>query len=759
MDAQKTSTSRMGWVDAVKGLALLWIVTNHVTERVFGSEYIGNPSANWPALADRLAQLAPMRGFGVFDVPLNLLRYIGWTGDAGVGLFLLISGFGLTFGLLAYGRSRLDLPDYYRRRALRIYPLWWTAHIAFALTWLFTGWGIAFTHKGMLLSMLGVRFTPGLFDFFSPSWWFIGLLIQLYLIYPLLWWALRSRGPLWLFCVSAAVAIAARFAGLLVGHAYMPEWERGAFFLTRLPEFVAGMSLAAYWISNARGVDARLRSPGMLALGIALFVIGIAVSITLLGNAIAPLLSTTGSFVIAYALACAAPTGVSRGLQWTGKHSYSLYLVHQPLIILIVPAGLAAGWLRTGADVLLALCLSVLMALALEAVARGGVALIGRWLNSFGTAGLALRLAGVVGAALAVLAGAELIVERFWPQEVYGWGERASLQADPQFGWRLAPGTSTRLRWMGYDYSVVANELGFPAPSYPVAKAPGTCRILTVGDAFTSAEGVDTDRSWPRLLEDRLNARPGTCRVQVLNFAITGYGPDQIRAVLTHFVPRYRPDLVIVGFFVKDYGDVLRAPADAQASIGFDLPPLPAWKRVLLMYHARRLLQIQVLEPLAEIVTGAPRAEGYALGNFTFFERRRRDLINAAPPLVQQRLAAIEATDKAAGARTVILMIPASIQVCGRQDLAYYPSSLDTRDAARFDMDRPQRTTQTIAARIGVAAYDLRTVLSSLSVCPYQRYNMHWTVAGHEATAEFLSHHLVADHYLPQAVGSSMARH
>ena len=359
---------------------------------------------------------------------------------------------------------------------------------------------------------------------------------------------------------------------------------------------------------------------------------------------------------------------------------------------------------------------------------------------------------------MAILASTELVVERFWPQEVYGWGERPSLRADPQFGWLLAPRTTTRLRWMGYDYTVVANELGFPAPSYPVQRPHGTCRILTIGDAFTSAEGIDTDQSWPRLLENRLNSRTGTCRVQVLNFAITGYGPDQFEPVLARFVPRYRPDLVIIGFFVKDYGDVLRGSADLQTSIGFDLPPLPAWKRVLMMYHTRRLLQIEVLEPLAELVTGSPRAEGYALGAFTFFERSRSDLVERAPPLVEQRLETIASIDREAGARTIILMIPASVQVCSRRDLAYYPSSLDTRDTARFDMDRPQRTTQAIAARIGVAVYDLRPALSALRTCPYQRYNMHWTIAGHEATAEFLSRRLVADHYLQRASAASVAR-
>ncbi|HYK63399.1 MAG TPA: acyltransferase family protein, partial [Patescibacteria group bacterium] len=154
------------WIDALKGIALLWIVTNHVIERIFGSEYLGNPSFSWPPLAQRIAQLAPLGGHSWVDVPVNVIRYVGWTGDTGVGLFLIVSGFGLTYALARAGVARLDVADFYKRRALRIVPLWWGVHIFFALTWLLTGWGIEFTHKGMWLSMLGVRFTPGLFTYF-----------------------------------------------------------------------------------------------------------------------------------------------------------------------------------------------------------------------------------------------------------------------------------------------------------------------------------------------------------------------------------------------------------------------------------------------------------------------------------------------------------------------------------------------------------------------------------------------------------------
>ena len=102
---------------------------------------------------------------------------------------------------------------------------------------------------------------------------------------------------------------------------------------------------------------------------------------------------------------------------------------------------------------------------------------------------------------------AEVAIFIFAPNEMMGWGEKPALRPDPVFGWRLIESKTTRLRWQGYDYVVTSNSLGFPGPEYTTSKPPDVYRIMTVGSGFTSAEGVDTDQSWPRVLERILNRR------------------------------------------------------------------------------------------------------------------------------------------------------------------------------------------------------------------------------------------------------------
>ena len=97
------------WLDRLKAAAVVWIFLNHVSEALFGFPYIANPTAHWPPLAARLDQLRPLSVSGIWSIPVNLLRYVGWSGDQGVQLFLIASGFGLTWGLLAQNSARLPL--------------------------------------------------------------------------------------------------------------------------------------------------------------------------------------------------------------------------------------------------------------------------------------------------------------------------------------------------------------------------------------------------------------------------------------------------------------------------------------------------------------------------------------------------------------------------------------------------------------------------------------------------------------------------
>ena len=138
-NSNSITNQRLLWVDWLKGIALIWIFINHAVEAVFGGAYLGNPFYGWPPLQERITQWLLLDGYGIWTIPINLWRYTGWLGDQGVNLFLIISGFGLTWGLLSHQNNTFPIIQFYQRRFWRIFPLWWGAHIFFLVSTYLTG--------------------------------------------------------------------------------------------------------------------------------------------------------------------------------------------------------------------------------------------------------------------------------------------------------------------------------------------------------------------------------------------------------------------------------------------------------------------------------------------------------------------------------------------------------------------------------------------------------------------------------------------
>src|SRR5262249_55559799 len=172
-------------------------------------------------------------------------------------------GFGLTWGLLGRGAGKaLPLRRFWRRRADRIYPLWWAAHALFLVPCLLVGRGLDPRESTFWIDLLAIRVTPYELYYFAPAWWYVGLIVQLYAVYPFLWAALRRLGAARFLLLALAVSFAVRGAGLLVFHDYLDAWSRGAIFITRLPEFALGMALASWMQDAPADTDEWLRAPG-----------------------------------------------------------------------------------------------------------------------------------------------------------------------------------------------------------------------------------------------------------------------------------------------------------------------------------------------------------------------------------------------------------------------------------------------------------------------------------------------------------------
>jgi hypothetical protein len=420
---------------------------------------------------------------------------------------------------------------------------------------------------------------------------------------------------------------------------------------------------------------------------------------------------------------------MSSAAVWVGRHSLALFIVHQPVFQIVMPGGVA-GPARVVGGFAVATALAIIGGIVLERIVGW---LYHRW-SMWAERGILVRRVVAIGGVSLLLygaiVGADLLIRSNDPQEALGWGERPSLVADEDLGWRLRPNETTRLLWQSYDYQVTANQYGFPGPAE--GPVPGDLRILALGDAFTSAEGVDTSQAWPRSLEEKLGD------ATVWNGAITGFGPPQYLGAAEELAPLLDPEVVIVGFFVNDFEDSVFDYGSMQNSIGFGQPDPTGIVPSLQWAHISKWLRYHITEPILA-QAGRPNRTGYTLGYFRALEPGS---ITVDDDQYQATLTAMRGLRSLLPeARILMLLVPASVQVCDAEDLEYYPDNVDLAD---FDLDQPQRLALEIAGAAGWEAIDLRPILQSLSECPYQPGNMHWTGAGHEAVAETVAARLRA---------------
>ncbi|MBE9029858.1 acyltransferase [filamentous cyanobacterium LEGE 11480] len=367
---------QLKWLAQMKTIALFWIVLNHVAEQIIMSPLSTFAyGLSWQALA--IEQFAlPLDGL---DRLLSPIYYLGWLGDDGVAVFLILSGFGLTWGLLCRGTPiRFALGPFFRKRLKKLLPLWVGCHLIFMATWLLIGWGISPYEVRSFISLLGLRVLPRHLYFFSPAWWFVPLILQLYLIYPWLWRKFHQFGVkrTLLLAAMASAAVRAIGLGLSLKLGYNTTfWYPGTIFPVRTAEFCMGMGLAFLWFKQSDQVMAFLYRSWIGVVATLVYIFSTLIALTVPGRIISPLLSGIAASVMLYSwLNWCNRRSQYRPLRWlsntlvrTEKYSYSIFLVHHPIIIKFLPSGTfdihsPQMWM----NVVIALVLTVAIAVSLQ---------------------------------------------------------------------------------------------------------------------------------------------------------------------------------------------------------------------------------------------------------------------------------------------------------------------------------------------------------------------------------------------------------
>ena len=313
---------RLVWLDVTKGLAILAVVYFHFFRTYF--EHGVLPVADWSTFA---------RGAVTFLKQAWL--EISGLGFHAVGAFIMLSGWALmqstahraATGTVAWGQ-------WYRARLFRLYPMYWVAH----LVYLISPFVARFEEidRRIVLSLLGLRFIDIGMNFFylNAAWWYFSMLIQFYLIFPLLFTTAQKLGPARFLLLACAIGFLTRYLMLIV-YPQDGMWILGGFALNRLPEFALGMALGM-WHARAPVRAERLLLHGLgLVAGLALY----PAALQLYSNGYAYIFVdfATGAcffFVITGIAGIISRFAIpAKIFGLVGAFSYGIYLLHHPYVI------------------------------------------------------------------------------------------------------------------------------------------------------------------------------------------------------------------------------------------------------------------------------------------------------------------------------------------------------------------------------------------------------------------------------------------
>jgi len=296
--------------------------------------------------------LEGLRGVAILLVLLFHARIPGMVGGfIGVDVFFVLSGFLIT-GLLVRERERvgrIDLAAFYARRARRILPA------ALVIVVAILGWawiavdpldlpGVAADGLAAALSVGNIRFALDATDYFAadiaPSpylhYWSLGVEEQFYVAWPaLLIVGLRGRAPR----RGALLVLLAVLVPSFIGAALLTEIEGPwAFYSspTRAWQLALGGLVAVAWPRLSRLPDRAVAPLGWLGL---LAIVGVVPFLdpTIPYPGVVALVPAAGAAAVV--LAGTRPGSVgrllgSRPLRFLGLISFSLYLVHWPVLVL-----------------------------------------------------------------------------------------------------------------------------------------------------------------------------------------------------------------------------------------------------------------------------------------------------------------------------------------------------------------------------------------------------------------------------------------
>ncbi len=313
----------------IRAIAIIMIVIYHFQYDYFGGTLLverGEGVVNWVSNA----------GFGIF---LSIC-FIG------VNIFFVLSGYGLVKKFLE--RKTVKMKDMFKQSFKILVPYWIAHPLIHIIDWMLKNLQYKFgliEYKTYFAGMHSfsqyiesLLVIPRWFSeqgalIFDGTWWYVGIIIQFYLLFPLLFWIFKKLKPLKALLLCVGVSFIYRFIiSLATGASPVGVNEADIYLFIMFPARLSEFALGMYLAFELRTI--KLQSK--ISLAIPLLILGFVFLSYVQTMFISDFLFALGGIIFAYYITKPLKGFAEKVFRYIGQKSYLIYLYHEPTLKLLL---------------------------------------------------------------------------------------------------------------------------------------------------------------------------------------------------------------------------------------------------------------------------------------------------------------------------------------------------------------------------------------------------------------------------------------
>lgn len=337
---------------------------------------------------------------------------------------------------------------------------------------------------------------------------------------------------------------------------------------------------------------------------------------------------------------------------------------------------------------------------------------------------------------------------------------------DPELGWKHVPGAETQWTEEGNGH-IVINSLGHRDRERSESKRPGVFRIGIFGDSMTEGVQVNLPETYAYRLQELLSSpsRP----IEVFNFGVNGYSPQQELLQFRREGPRNHLDLVILATFLDN--DVADTHPDLRSSdtgspyasvlnggLHWDLSRA---EQSYASYHAQPICSLRQNSALYRFLSGRlhKMSKSRTAASQAGTAIPRRFLLYQVPPpekwddawkRIEKIVQEFASESQRQGSQFLWLSVPAG-QVVNPKAWESVQNSNAAMASVAWDLTQPERQFTEIARRLNVTAIQPVDRFKQANQEPQLFFGNvgHFTARGHEVMAQAIAQFLNDQNLLP----------